>query len=312
MKRKIGFIIALVAMLSMMLVPAGALAVPITIPPSYAHTFGPSGGTSVTANPGDPNTVDVIIEDTGDGWLQWTYTYSDTPTHTPKMTVAIDYPNGFCITTLDDLSGGWWYIPDPDIGTNRVQFTTDYAGGAYADWAVTSANGSVLTVRIKKSALGLSFMWHGYANVDGNQVWIETIDWRPVGDVTIDADTGMGLNAELDQIVAINVFPTSIDFGIITPGTPGSLVDIDVTNIGTVTVDVEAGLMTFSSEPTVFEYLKIGGAYPNAMNRWLDIFPASLMPSITKTKTAGLDVPVTYSARGQETVRLVFIATAAP
>jgi len=36
------------------------------------------------------------------------------------------------------------------------------------------------------------------------------------------------------------------------------------------------------------------------------------MPSITKTKTAGLDVPVTYSARGEETVRLVFIATAAP
>ena len=316
MKKKLSILIALVMAITLCLTPVVALAAD-ALP--YAKTFGPSAaGTSATATAGDSNTVDVVIEDIGDGWLEWAYTYSDTPTFTPKMTVAIDYPNGFAITTFDDgTHDGWFYAPDPDVESTRVKFD-EYEGGASSlDWVETSAAGSVLTVRIKKSVL-LGFAnidvltWHGYANVDGNQVWIETNAYAPIGEITIDADTGMGLTAVLGEIVAINVYPTSINFGEITPGTVSELVDINVTNIGTVTADVEAGLMTMSSEPTVFQYLKIGGAYPNAMNRWLDIFPSSIEPSITKTKTAGLDVPATYSARGVEKVQLVFMATATP
>jgi len=153
--------------ISLCLSPAVALAA--TVLP-YSETWGVS-----------PNTVDVAIVDTGD-WLQWTYTYSDSPTHTPKMTVAIDYPNGFCITTFDNGSyDGWYYAPD---GGTVVRFA-DYAGGSYEDWVVTTAVGNVLTVKIKKSELGRSpAMWHGYANVDGLPVWIEIDEsWLPTGEV---------------------------------------------------------------------------------------------------------------------------------
>ncbi|GAJ11872.1 unnamed protein product [marine sediment metagenome] len=78
MKRKFSILIAMVMAISLCLVPAAALAAPTVLP--YAQTFGESvGGNSVIATPGAPNTVDVTIADTGDGWLQWTYTYPETP-----------------------------------------------------------------------------------------------------------------------------------------------------------------------------------------------------------------------------------------
>ena len=116
--------------------------------------------------------VNVTVVDTGDGCLQWTYTYAAVPTHTPKMTVAINYPDGFAITTFDDgTHGGWYYAPDPDVEGSRVRFA-DYSGGTYGGWVTTTASGNVLTVKILKSVLGDSFKWHGYANYNGNQVWI--------------------------------------------------------------------------------------------------------------------------------------------
>jgi hypothetical protein len=85
------------------------------------------------------------------------------------MTVAIDYPDGFCITTFDDGShDGWYYAPD---GGSEVRFA-DYSGGTHSDWVETSADGNVLTVKIKKDHLGDSFKWHGYANYNGKQVWL--------------------------------------------------------------------------------------------------------------------------------------------
>jgi len=131
-------------------------------------------------------TLHVAVEDTGDGWLQWTYTYADNPTHTPKMTVAINYPHGFCITTFDDGShDGWYYAPD--VGTT-VRFA-DYSGGTYEDWVKTSVsgeNGNVLSVAIKKTRLPNEFLWHGYANYNGIPVWIEIDEnYLPIGHATI-------------------------------------------------------------------------------------------------------------------------------
>jgi len=124
--------------------------------------------------------VVVTVVDTQDGWLEWTYVYATSPTHTPKMTVAIDYPNGFAITTFDDGShDGWYYAPDPDVEASRVKFG-DYAGASHNGWVETTAVGNVLTVRIKKSALSNEFKWHGYANYNGQQVWIN------------DQETGIG------------------------------------------------------------------------------------------------------------------------
>jgi hypothetical protein len=85
------------------------------------------------------------------------------------MTVAINYPNGYAITTFDDGShNGWYYAPD---GGAEVRFA-DYSGGTYEDWVKTNASGSILTVSIKESKLPDSFHWHGYGNYNGSQVWI--------------------------------------------------------------------------------------------------------------------------------------------
>jgi predicted ribosomally synthesized peptide with SipW-like signal peptide len=118
----------------------------------------------------------VEVEDTGDGWLLWTYTYAEHPSNTPKMTVAIDYPNGFAITTFDDGShDGWYYAPDPDIEATRIRLG-DYSGydGTTIgyEWVQTTAVGNVLTVKILKSELGDSFHWHGYGNYEFTGVWI--------------------------------------------------------------------------------------------------------------------------------------------
>jgi hypothetical protein len=127
----------------------------------------------------------VTVEDTGDGWLKWTYTYAENPTHKPKMTVAINYPNGFCITTFDDGShDGWYYSPDPYSEATTVRLG-DYSG-VTTDWVKTTASSNVLTVAIKKTALPDTFLWHGYANYNGQQVWIETdASWQPTGHATI-------------------------------------------------------------------------------------------------------------------------------
>jgi len=125
----------------------------------------------------------VTVTDDGE-WLTWTYIYAENPTHTPKMTVAINYPHGFCITTFDDgTHDGWYYAPD---GGTEVKFA-EYSGGTYEGWVETSASSNVLTVAIKKSALPDTFLWHGYANYNGQQVWIEidTNTWTPTGHATI-------------------------------------------------------------------------------------------------------------------------------
>jgi len=203
----------------------------------YSETWGPGGITS----PGEPYTVDVVIEDTGDGWLQWTYTYPESPTHTPKMTVAIDYPNGFCITTFDDGShDGWYFAPD---GGAEIRFA-DYSGGAYQDGVVTTAVGNVLTVRIKTTKLGPSpAMWHGYANVNGNQVWIEMNTdgdpWLPTGEVTY--GTSVGADTEvLADLISISIDPTSLNFGPVYRGQSSDIEGVTIENTGTVSVDVSA------------------------------------------------------------------------
>jgi hypothetical protein len=126
----------------------------------------------------------VTVTDDGE-WLTWTYTYAASPTHKPKMTVAINYPHGFCITTFDDGShDGWYYSPDPYSEATTVRLG-DYSG-VTTDWVKTTASSNVLTVAIKKTALPDTFLWHGYANYNGQQVWIETdASWQPTGQATI-------------------------------------------------------------------------------------------------------------------------------
>lgn len=295
MKKVFSVLLTLAVVLGLSL----TMSVPVAAAYSYSETWGTS-----------PNTVDVVVEDTGDGWLQWTYTYPESPTHTPKMTVAINYPNGFAITTFDDGEhDGWYYAPDPDEESTRVRFA-DYSGGIYNNWAITTASDNVLTVKIKKSALGRTFMWHGYANVNGQQVWIE-IDgsWLPTAEVTLEDVAAVGLTAVTPNITAISVTPTNIDFGAVTPGTPNDGDTITVENIGGVTVVVDAYLAPQTG--TVFNYLKLKGSYSPSYSGFWDNIVSGLLPSQTSSLTTQLDVPSTYSGQGSEQATLVFEATAA-
>lgn len=161
----------------------------------------------------------VTVVDTDDGWLEWTYTAQTTPTTTLKMTVEIDNPTGFGITTFDDGSHDGWYYYDTD-GIVRI---SDYDGtnriSGY-DWFETSYDVDSMTVRIEKSSLPDSFMWQGFANFHKASNWIELdvsgSPWVPTGSATIrdpywvrifDAGTGMNYNFKFDA----GEFTQSID-----------------------------------------------------------------------------------------------------
>ncbi len=146
------------------------------------------------------NIAGVLVDVTDEGeWLQWTYTYSATPTHTPKMTVEINYPNGFAVTTFDDGTHDGWYYYDTVISETKF---AEYVGGNYSDFVETTASGNVLTVKIKKSALGTEFEWHGYANLDGSQVWINS------------GETGTGYSVPIFEVDTFSVLTSPFTMGI--------------------------------------------------------------------------------------------------
>ena len=123
-------------------------------------------------------------------------------------------------------------------------------------------------------------------------------------------NTAVGLTAETPTITAINVDPTSIDFGTVNPGDVVLGDNITVENIGTVKVDVDASLAPLTG--TVFNYLKLNGVpSPAYCGDWADYIISGLKPSLNQTLTTVLDVPPTYTAQGPEATTLIFEATAA-
>jgi len=171
--------------------------------------------------------VDVEVTDDGE-WLSWIYTYAETPTHTPKMTVAIDFPNGFIITTYDgqpviegvtlDITGDTWYYASDIDNVPIVLSSPEF------DWVQTSRVGNVLTVSIKKASLPSTFEWHGYANYNGMPNWIgigpdNTDVWTPAFSATIrtalDNPITLSVDEEVDFIVG-NDFTGTGDYTLAT------------------------------------------------------------------------------------------------
>jgi len=131
----------------------------------------------------------VTVEDTGDGFLEWVYT-AVTPVTSGrlKMTVEIDNPTGFGVTTFDDGSHDGWYYYDT-AGVVRI---SDYDGTnkiAGYDSVETSVTADSMTVRINKDNLPNTFMWQGFANFHLASNWIELdttgSPWVPTGSATI-------------------------------------------------------------------------------------------------------------------------------
>jgi len=149
----------------------------------------------------------------------------------------------------------------------------------------------------------------GFGPLGSNEAVTTYVDDFTINGIVyeLEPSTTVGLAAETVQITAISVTPSSINFGSITPGQSVLGNDITVENIGTVTVIIDAWLDPPTG--TVFNYLKLNGAYPSDSGIWDDLI-SSLLPSESEIITTELDVPSTYSAQGSETARLIFEATA--
>lgn len=146
---------------------------------------------------------------------------------------------------------------------------------------------------------------------DGNSyVYPIGLDWGDVAtyvDILVQGNTAVTMTAETPEITAINVDPTSIDFGPVNPGDVVSGPNVTVANIGTVKVSVDASLDPQTG--TVFNYLKLKGAYSPGYSGLWDNIISGMLPSVNQTLTTALDVPSTYSGKGTETATLVFTAT---
>jgi len=115
------------------------------------------------------------------------------------------------------------------------------------------------------------------------------------------------LTADVPDIVAISVLPTSIDFGTLKPGETSAIFNIDVENIGTRTVNVdvdvyEAGLFYENLEMTN------NGNPPWSKRPWNKLVAGLAMDAVDDVQTQ-LKVPGTYT--GSESATLVFTAEAA-
>jgi hypothetical protein len=120
------------------------------------------------------------------------------------------------------------------------------------------------------------------------------------------------LTANVPDIVAISVLPTSIDFGDLLPGQTSSVENITVTNIGTRTVKVTASLDTSSDDlfkSNLWMRYDASGSWSDAGGPWTDIITALAMDGSKYVQTQ-LRVPGAYTPSGSETGKLIFEATA--
>lgn len=204
--------------------------------------------------------------------------------------VQLDLPDDLVTKTIYDYNAGVriseWKVPLATI--NPSPGTTLLVGGACDNLHVVGGD----------QGSGYSFP--------------PTLDWAdPSGtfvDILVNGNTVVGLAAEVEDIIAITVTPTSIDFGSITPGTAVVGTTISVENIGQVTVSVHADL---DQAGPVFQYLYLNGI-DKTSGAWTsgDLGMTNMVPTSNVNCSTVLDVPATYSAQGSETATLIFLATA--
>lgn len=124
-------------------------------------------------------------------------------------------------------------------------------------------------------------------------------------------ESRVGLTAEVPDIVAISVDPTSIDFGALLPGTTSDVFNLTVENIGTHTVNVDAEV---HGSPLFLGNLKLGlaggGWFPVGPSDWGTIITNLVMNGSKDLKTE-LPVPPDYIPGGTERGALVFEAAPA-
>ena len=121
-----------------------------------------------------------------------------------------------------------------------------------------------------------------------------------------DTGSSVSLTATVPDIVAISVNPTSINFGTLLPGSTSQPFNINVTNIGTRTVDVDADVYEAG---LFYDNLQLWTTGGWSFRSWLVIVDDLVMGD-SKVLETRLPVPSTYTPSGSETATLIFTATA--
>jgi len=123
-----------------------------------------------------------------------------------------------------------------------------------------------------------------------------------------DTGSSVSLTANVPDIVAISVNPTSINFGILLPGSTSQQFNITVTNVGTRTVNVDADVSGSSS--ALFYYnLQMTNNGGWTYRSWGNLITGLAMGGVDEVQTQ-LVVPSDYTPSGTKTGLLVFTATA--
>ena len=175
---------------------------------------------------------------------------------------------------------------------------------------------------------GFSNGFDDYAHCSGAKIWLVPSEcynateckvgpsWEPTRylfetDLIWYDDTGssVSLTVEVQDIVAISVNPTSINFGTLLPGSTSAVKQITVKNVGTRTVDVDADV-DGSSSTLFYENLQMTNNASWAYRAWPNLIAGLAMNVVDDVQTQ-LVVPSGYTPNGTETGMLIFTATAA-
>jgi len=160
----------------------------------------------------------------------------------------------------------------------------------------------------------------GYVHCNGAKIWLVPSDCYTEPEVTTwapsrflfetdliwydDIGSSVGLTAGVEDIIAISVNPSSINFGTLIPGSTSSMKVITVKNMGTCTVDVGASV---SGDDLFVDNLQMTNNSSWSNTPWNDLITELSKGNFDEVQTQ-LVVPSNYAPKGTETAILLFEA----
>lgn len=209
--------------------------------------------------------------------------------------IALEQPVG----GPSPATGSWVFV---DSLNETMWWSPTVAYSTKADFlaALPSSGGITLDSIVREVIL----------QIGGSGSWMDEtayIDDVTINGVTYDFEptSSVGLTVAVPNIVAISVSPNSINFGTLLPGQISSVFNIDVDNIGTHQVNVDAEVSS-----GVFDYLELkpsAGSWGNT-TPWTNII-TGLDSGVSELLKTRIVVPSNYTPVGSETATLVFTAT---